>query len=563
MSVTSIILPSLAGLDRRGVRGNDYAIYDYLELPTYEIDHDIMVIHDVVWGECSIKARSKDEERIHREQLKQQGVELAADKSDDYDKLLLELVRNPLFIRLQGVEQLTFSDRFSTTPSTSRFSRWQHIWGSLVFARKMTENDVRFSERDKIIFQLRTLFSDVGQTAFSHLGDWIFQGLQGGEDLHDKDLKALLRAFNIGPLLSRYGLSIDEVVFPDVEDWVQCPSPDLCVDRLDYGLREILRWACPPLPLDLYKNALKNPTLLFEIDKHKRLIIKDQKFARYFAAGYSLLPADDWSHPTHRVQMELIQTSVKGALLEKSSQSSAHVRELIYLVDADFDDYFAMWAGAPLGNLMQSIAYEQRRIFSIARKRDLETVFAGIRDNDWQFPEFPHPLKSYSWATKEFGEYPLPSQISIARVEGVAQSMRASDTGLVIGLPRLKPRKVDPLVKTARGARRLSKIEPSYVAYLDGLEDFMSTNYEATVHMRRDFAQKIVDQREDIDKKWLKAMNRSRSSKRLRQAIGSTMLRFFDPARHSFDTYIFSDRHTKYMEQLAAKAVRAASGLLW
>ena len=535
----------------------DYVILETLDVPRYEMGIDKMIIHDVVWGDCVIKKRTEAEETEHRANLAQQGIELGEGKSDDYDALLLELAQNPLFIRLQAVEQLTFSERFSTTPNTSRFSRWQHVWGSLVFARKMTENDARFSERDRIIFQLRTLFSDVGQTAFSHLGDWIFQGIQGGEDLHDQDLKALLRVFDMEELLAKYDLTIDETVFPEVSDWVECPSPDLCVDRLDYGLREILRWASPPLPLMLYKNALANPKLLFEIDDKQRLIIKNQKFARYFVAGFSLLPADDWSHPTHRVQMEMMQVAVKGALLEKADESSTHVRELLYLVDRDFDIYFAKWSGMALGNLMKSIAFEQRRIFTVARLHDLSRVFTGIQNDKWRFPEFPHPLKSYSWVTEEFGEYPIPAQISVKEVEIATQRMKATQRGLEIGLPSLKARRIDPLVKAPSGvARRFSQLEPSYRAYVQGLQEFMSTNFVATIHMRQDFAQKIVTQRNEIGIRWREALGYMRSDEQLRRAVGHAAIHLFNPnSGNHFDAFEFSKRYQRLMEELAAKAI--------
>lgn len=518
--------------------GRDYVVDGFLRLPSYEIDTDRMVIHDVVWGDCVIQARTEYEGANEQE------------PSDDYDALLLELAQSPLFVRLQAVEQLTFSERFSTVPNTSRFSRWQHIWGSLVFARKMTENDPRFSPRDRIVAQLRTLFSDVGQTAFSHLGDWIFQGIQGGEDLHDKDLKALLAAFDVESLLGRYGLTIEETVFPDTEDWVECPSPDLCIDRLDYGLREILRWACPPIPLHYFSSALRDPKQLFMIDDQMRLIVKDRKFARYLAAGYGLLPADDWSHPTHRVQMELMQMAVKGALLEKSEDTGAHVRELLYLVDSDFDPYFAQWSGTWFGNLMQSVAYEQRRIFTIARKPDLEIIFAGIQADEWEFPVFPEPLTAHSWASRQFGDYPLPAQLSVERTEGVQQYMRAAERGLEIGLPRLKPRRVDPLVLVGDKTKRLSEVEPSYERFLTGQNQFMETSFKATIHMREDVAERAIVQCRAIDERWAEAIRQGRSSDMLRKTVGSAALALCLQPNRVFDRVSLAPRYRSQLNSL-------------
>ena len=230
------------------------SIYPALELPAYEFENITLRVNDVVWGECEIG-------------------------NEPYDKLLLQLARHPLFRRLQAVEQLTLPPDLSVIPNTSRFSRWQHIWGSLIFVRKMTEHDDRFSSRDRIVAQLRTLFSDVGQTAFSHLGDWVFQGANGGENLHDQELMDLLHSQGIDEMLNEFDLTLDETVFPDMEDWVECPSPDLCVDRVDYGMREILRWVHPSIDFEQYRHQLANPKELFQIDDNGMLQITDSDFA--------------------------------------------------------------------------------------------------------------------------------------------------------------------------------------------------------------------------------------------------------------------------------------------
>ena len=191
---------------------------------------------------------------------------------------------------------MLFRSRFATLPNTTYFSRWQHVWGSLAFVRKMTEGDERFDDRQRTVLELRTLFSDVGQTAFSHLGDWMFQGIQGGENLHDQDLRDLLETFGVDALLEEYGLTLDETVFPEVDDWVECPSPDLCVDRVDYGLREILRWSGRATDIARYQQNLQNPQSLFRINDQQMLEVTNEDFARRFAAGYSILPKIGRAH---------------------------------------------------------------------------------------------------------------------------------------------------------------------------------------------------------------------------------------------------------------------------
>lgn len=518
--------------DARLAGHRDYILEYPFEVPSYEYDFDKMKIHDPVWGECEIG-------------------------KEPYDTLLLELAKTPLFMRLQAVEQLTFSGEFSTVPNTSEFSRWQHIWGSLVFVRKMTEGDIRFSERERIVLQLRTLFSDVGQTSFSHLGDWLFQGLEGGEDLHDKDLHALLETSGIEKMLAKYDLTLDETVFPDVEDWVECPSPALCVDRVDYGLREMFRWACPPSHVNMFHTELHNPKSLFEITDSGELAITNLKFAREFAVGYSLLASDNWSHPTHRVMMELMLTAMRDALVRKTRFSGIHPRELMYGVDYDFYDYFLKWGGASLGDMMRQIALDQRRIFTVARKPELEGCFEGVFHDDKDFPDFPDPLAAYSWKSKEFGKNPLPAQLTVKEVEHSGSYMKATKQGLEIGLPHLKPRRVDPLVITSDGPVKLSVFDPSYGRYIAQSDALVARSFRATIHMRKDVAKKLAQKYEDSQEEWQEACKRPRKPNFLKRVIGSAAFTALGYKR-SFDTHAMSDDY-----RLAIDTIRAQGIIDW
>ncbi|MFZ1812586.1 MAG: hypothetical protein WAU02_03670 [Candidatus Saccharimonadales bacterium] len=486
--------PHRSGYDAKWESG--YVIEDYLELPSYELGEG-MKIHDVVWGECKIG-------------------------NEPYDQLLMRLARTPLFRRLQSVEQLTLGPDHSTVPNTAMFSRWQHIWGSLVFVRKMTEGDERFNERDRIVMQLRTLFSDVGQTSFSHLGDWLFQGVQGGEDLHDEDLRALLRVNGIEELLAEYDLTIEETVFPIVKDWVECPSPALCVDRVDYGLREILRWGKPSIPMMFMKNKLSNPRSLFEIDEDKQLVIQDMEFARYFAAGFSILPTEHWAHPVHRVQLELLQSVVRSALVDELATDLAHPRELMYGIDSDFTPFFHTWDGLFIDRTMKDIGQWQRQIFVEARRRDLDEVFRGINNPSWTFPNFPDPLMPYSWQTRHY-TLPIPPTMSMELVDEHKQEMAATPYGLEIHLPSLKARAVDPPVRIGDTVVPLSVWEPSYKRYLEGQYAVMRRAYRATIHMRPDIAEGIVAQHRKTLSQWPELLRRPRDDARLRQKIKDTM----------------------------------------
>lgn len=510
-----------------------HLIDGYMVKATYELADTKMLIHDPTWGE-----------------------EIIGDKP--HDALLIELARTPLFRRLQSIEQLTLGPDHATMPNSMYFSRWQHIWGSLVFVRKMPEGRDEVDPRHKMVLQLRTLLSDVGHTAFSHLGDWIFQGLDGGEDMHDRDLKDILRVSGLEEILERHGFTVEETVFPEVSDWVECPSPDLCVDRVDYGFREILRWVVPTIPLNMYFSKLQNPQILFTIDETGRLLMKDALIARYYAAGFSILPTEHWSHPVHRLQLQLLQSAVRAAVIDKVSYNSTHPREALYGIDNDFYAHFQTWDLMHLQDTMKQIATEQRRIFITARRADLERVFGGIQEPEWQFPAFPDPLKPYSWQSQQYG-YPYSPRLYIeeSNEPGDGQ-MTATERGLQVFLPPLKARAIDPLVDNGDGVKRLSEIDPSYKDYLGGQRAVMGKSYVATILMRRDVAERIVAHHREVEEEWPDLLRRPRNPKQLGRIIMDAEL----PAatRHFDEIYEVDDESIPDRSQLFGnRALRAAS----
>ena len=477
--------------------GRDNVAMNYLQLPVYELDDNGMQIHDVVWGDCEIGNRQP------------------------YDSLLMELARSPLFRRLQAVEQLTLPPHFATLPNTTYFSRWQHIWGSLVFVRKMTEGDDRFDDRQRAILELRTLFSDVGQTAFSHLGDWIFQGVQGGENLHDQDLRELLEVFGVDKLLEKYGLTLDETVFPEIDDWVECPSPDLCVDRVDYGLREILRWSGKAVNIYPYEHSLQNPQSLFRINDQHMLEVTNEDFARRFAAGYSILPTEHWNQPVHRLQLELLQTAVKRALLESYFSDGidlrypVHPRDRIYGIDSDFRFALSMVGdGGALSRTMQTIASDQRQAYITARQLDLSSLLSKVGSS---FPDFPDPLKSYCHPSEEFGL--VSPHVEVARDDEARQGVSREMGRISFGLPTLKPRSIDPTVSIDGQTIRLSEIDSSFKNYLTGQTEVMRRSYRAELMVNKKFGEKILELYQRVNDGWPGAIQQPRNPDNLREIV--------------------------------------------
>lgn len=256
---------------------------------------------DPVWGEVD---------------LERWGV----DGGNEYVPLFAELLVHPAITRLIAIEQLTLPDRYSTMPNAERFSRWEHVTGSGEFTSQLIDKwnrnnpEKAIGSREKTIYILRTMLSDVAHTFGSHLGDWI-QGDES-EEAHDWSLKSYLEMTGLAGILTRYGISIDEVCLTEIaiQDFIEKKSPYLCVDRIDYGVREIHR--TNPYFWDPSRRfTIDDFELTMDSEGVLQVIMPQPSRALLFAKSYELLPQEDWSESLQRLQTYLYTRLVKLLLI--------------------------------------------------------------------------------------------------------------------------------------------------------------------------------------------------------------------------------------------------------
>lgn len=465
-------------------------------IPRYEIHDGHIDIDDPVWGN----------ERIGHK---------------PYDTVLLELADNDLVRRAMAIEQLTLDQYTATIPGTANFARWEHIWGSVVFVRKMTES-MNMDPQQRMVLQLRTFLSDLGHTAFSHLGDWMFQGVGGSEDQHDKDLLDLLEASGITDVLKRHGFDSEEVVFPVVQDWVETAAPDLCVDRVDYAAREMQRW----LDVDMKMHDMLSQDS-FELIGNQ-IVMKDLETAKLFGKGFLLLVSEHWQEPVHRLQLFLLQelvervTTARNAGLLVASMDMPdqyHPRDYMYAIDKDIlgvtherDDF--MQVVLPIAH---DIGLRKRQSFAYERLDHLSNFLR--QDTD----VYPHPLQYYDYFAERNFKYPLlPANISIVPVENRddVSDFGANPYAVDFFLTQLKPRYVDPLYKDGEAIRRLSEVDPNYATLLVQQRAVVEQRYVARIHVNTETKRIIEQGMRHNDQAWQEALQRPRMSpERFRQLL--------------------------------------------
>jgi hypothetical protein len=467
---------------------NLYHESDHRWVPGYEVYDDKLIIHDPVWGDCEIGQEPGDE-------------------------VLLNMLDNSLVRRTMAIEQLSLDPLTATIPSTTGFSRWEHVWGSVAFVRKMTE-DTDMTSRDRLNLQLRTFVSDLGHTAYSHQGDWLFQGMGGPENQHDNELKHLLEVSGIADVLRHHDIQPEEVVANDHEDWIERPSPDLCVDRVDYGAREMQRW----LNLDMSMWGMLRPES-FILDPSGQLVVADHERALRFAKAYLLLSSEHWSEPVHRLQ-ELFQQHMTKHILADSSTDlivtlsegleGYHPRDLLYTVDADitremqFIDTFLN----TLRPLSEAIGLAKRRTFEWERKDQLASFLRNDTDT------FPRPLEHYSDYGQRLGKVSLlPSNLIVTPV---AEQADVSDFGentysVDFFLAPFKARQVDPLFYDDSGqVQRLSEADANYRSLAEQQARITRQAYVARLLVNSEVKLVIEEGIQEAQASWEAAIQRPR-----------------------------------------------------
>jgi HD superfamily phosphohydrolase len=146
----------------------------------------------------------------------------------DYDEDLKEIIDSNVIQRLKKVDQSGPPHYFGLR--LPAFSRFEHSIGVLALLRKAGASKLE---------QIAGLLHDASHTAFSHLGDYLFEdniARQEEKNYQDSIHLSYLRS-HAGPLLKRLNIKIEDVD-PDNGKctMLEQPLPDMCADRIQYNI---------------------------------------------------------------------------------------------------------------------------------------------------------------------------------------------------------------------------------------------------------------------------------------------------------------------------------------
>ena len=225
-----------------------------------------MEIHDVVYGE----------EEIH-------------------EPVLLDLILSPEMQRLKNISQFGMPDEYYHKKG---FSRYEHSIGVFLLVRKFGG-----SLKEQIV----GLLHDVSHTAFSHVIDWVI-GDPSKEDYQDNRHLEFIKNSSLVYILKKSGFTAEEIADLHSFNLVDYPAPDLCADRLDYTLREIV-----------LEEAFKDISQILEslVVYEGKIIFSNEDSAFIFSNYYARFNREHWAGNEAKTRYHILAGILRIALSGK------------------------------------------------------------------------------------------------------------------------------------------------------------------------------------------------------------------------------------------------------
>lgn len=210
------------------------------------------------------------------------------------EPVIRELFNCKDLTRLKYISQSGLKE-FNTS-SGKRYSRWEHSVGVMLLLRKLNAS---------LEEQIAGLLHDASHTAFSHVIDFVFNTNKYDNYAGD-NLRDFLENSEIGKILNKYDLDVNAMGDYEIHkkfNLLERPIPELCADRIDYGLRYMF-----------YKNMDTDICVDNLIVKDNRIIFKSRQAAKNLAEGYLNGTKSDWGNAETGLRAYFLSNAIKLGL---------------------------------------------------------------------------------------------------------------------------------------------------------------------------------------------------------------------------------------------------------
>lgn len=211
------------------------------------------------------------------------------------EPVLISLINSKPVRRLKGINQAGAS-QYALRGKT--VSRYDHSLGVMILLKKLNA---------PLEEQIAGLLHDIPHTAFSHVIDFVFK--TKNHEFHEKFHRKIITGSEIPSILKEHGFNIkrqfNERNFPLLEKNL----PDLCADRIDYTLRDMVASSGFHDKINEYLHSF--------IVKDNEIVMRQKEIARKFAEDYLKMDEEKWSHPLEIALFQILADAIKIALDEK------------------------------------------------------------------------------------------------------------------------------------------------------------------------------------------------------------------------------------------------------
>lgn len=196
----------------------------------------------------------------------------------EFDGVFEEIIRNPGMQRLMEVHQNGAAVLVNEDLDTSRF---EHSLGVTILCREFGCG---------VREQLAALLHDISHTAFSHVADTVMD--RRDETFHEDHHSRVIEDHGIDAILEDYGYDPDVILDESLYGVLERELPDLCADRLDYLLRDLVK--ADSMDRDDARGLLTGVRVI-----DNRLVCDDADTARELAEAFITLNEEVFYRPLH------------------------------------------------------------------------------------------------------------------------------------------------------------------------------------------------------------------------------------------------------------------------
>lgn len=141
------------------------------------------------------------------------------------DSLILDLIKSPCLQRMKEVDQ---HGTYYFTHDLRTFSRYDHSVGVYYILNRYNVS---------LLEQAAGLMHDISHTAFSHLGDLIYNHDDKVSSYQDSIHFWYLQKTNLHSVLKNHGYALEDLLYKNGNyTGLEQNLPDLCADRIEYNL---------------------------------------------------------------------------------------------------------------------------------------------------------------------------------------------------------------------------------------------------------------------------------------------------------------------------------------